>query len=492
MSVDGAFSSARFWVAALVSLLLLGNVCAEPADGVAARDGLATGGAVGRHVALETACTALAKAPWPKQPMARRAQLQRLESARNQCMGNAEFLAALGALWLDEGEPNLALIWLERSLLLDPSNSGAQADHALALAALGQPDAVRSLIIAWADRADVPQSLRLRLESHDPARPSDPLPRVRLGGADAQSDRWEQHREATVLLGHETNLDHSPRLAEITLTLPEGPSTFPIDPLTPRRGAAVLSDFSWQIARSPQPGRVWRLGVQLGARAAPGASQTNWYHHQWAASAAQQWGPWRGQLETMAVWIAGPLTEPYRLLRLNAVGERNALGCNLRLALEAESRTQQHTSTADGRTIGAFWSGLCPISAANDWALGLAVRASIDRPRVVAERPGGTQRQWSAAARLLRASGNGLRIDASLRYVQLRDDEGYIDLLKDGARRSQRQVQASLEISQSLQGLDMLKAAELVIQVQAVRQVSNLSLFQYSGISTYSGLRWAW
>ena len=105
-------------------------------------------------------CGDLSQAAWPTGASARRARLQRLDLVRQLCASHGPFLAALGALWLEEGEPNQALLWLERALLLDPGNLGAQADHALALAALGEPAALAELAKAWAGRTDVPAALR--------------------------------------------------------------------------------------------------------------------------------------------------------------------------------------------------------------------------------------------------------------------------------------------------------------------------------------------
>ena len=98
-------------------------------------------------------CTALATSPWPLTAASRRTLLHRFEAVRTACIAHAPFLAMLGALWLEEGEPDQALLWLERSLMLEPEQLGAQADHALALAALGEPAARISLAEGAGGRA---------------------------------------------------------------------------------------------------------------------------------------------------------------------------------------------------------------------------------------------------------------------------------------------------------------------------------------------------
>lgn len=435
------------------------------------------------------ACTRLAAARWPVHPIPRRAHLQRLDAARPQCIDHAQFLATFGALWLEEGEANQALIWLERSLLLDPGNLGAQADHALALAALGERAALTELLEAWRNRTDIPAALRERLMPSRTASVTDPLPKVRLGGF--QDGGWASHREATMLLGYESNLDHSPKLSEITLTPPDGPVALPLDtPLQPRRGAAITSDLSWQLARSPQSGQVWRAGINMGARAAPGENRTNWGYLQLAGSLSQQWAPWRGQVELGASWVGGPLNEPYRVGRLGLSMERDALGCMVRVAAEGEARTQRETSISDGRTVGLLWSTQCPVNGRRQWSWGAAARAAVDRP-VDPLRAGGVQRLWSAGARMTGLVSNDVRIESNLRFTRTRDDEGYNPLLEDFARRELRQVQLSVEIVRPLT-LPGGIAADSILQILATQQRSNLSVFRYTGFSAYGGLRWAW
>lgn len=435
------------------------------------------------------ACTRLAAATWPIHPIPRRAHLQRLDAARPQCMGHAQFLATFGALWLEEDEPNQALIWLERSLLLDPGNLGTQADHALALAALGERAALDELIAAWRHRSDIPSALRDRLLPPKTASAGDPLPVVRLGNF--QEGRWASYREATVMLGYESNLDHSPKLSEITLTPTEGPIALPLEtPLRPRRGAALTSDLSWQLARSPQAGQVWRAGFNVGARRAPGEASTDWHYLQLAGSLSQQWAPWRGQVELGASWVGGPLNEPYRVERAGLSLERDALGCMVRLAAEAETRTQQETTLSDGRTLGLLWSSQCPINGRRQWSWGAAARVAVDRP-VDPLRVGGTQRLWSVGARLLGQLPGDIRFESNLRYTRTRDDEGYSPLLEDFARRELRQVQLSVEMVRPMT-LPGGISADGIVQILATHQRSNLSVFRYTSISAYGGLRWSW
>lgn len=189
------------------------------------------------------ACAALVPMPWPSTLVERRLYLRRMESVRPQCIGHAGFLAAFGALWLEEGEPELARVWLERSLMLDPASPAAQADHALALAALGEPTALRELAAAWRGRGDVPIALRERI-----AAAIEPASAIRLAtprlGEPLHSPRRASRGEASVMLGYDSNLAISPRLSVLTLTPPgEDPIELAVVS-TPRRGAALRTDLS--------------------------------------------------------------------------------------------------------------------------------------------------------------------------------------------------------------------------------------------------------
>lgn len=436
-------------------------------------------------------CLAVAQAPWPRTPELRRAHLHRLELLRPQCIGHAGYLATLGALWLELGEPAQALLWLERSLLLDPGQLGAQADHALALAALGEPAARQALLAQWGDRTDVPAPLRHRLEQASGSAGNGARPRSAAARPPNTVDGWVFYSEASLLGGYETNLDHSPRLNEITLTLPDGSLPFELDnPIRPRRGAALVGDASWQLAHSPRTGMILQTGLQALARHAPEHRGTDWTHLQWAANASQQWGLWRGQVQLGANWVGGRDNEAYRLGRMGLALDREAIGCNHRVLIEGESRHHETSTRADGRTVGGLWSTQCPVPAQPAWTVGLALRFSEDKP-ILADRVGGVQRQTSAGLRLGGPLGQRTRIDASLRSSRVKDSEGYSPLLENNAIRILTQTQLSIELARLLD-LPGWPGAEALLQAQAVRQGSNLAIFRYNGLSIYTGVRWRW
>jgi hypothetical protein len=427
-------------------------------------------------------CQALPAGPWPSTPIERRALLQRMELARPFCMRDAPFLAALGALWLEEGEPDQALVWLERALLLEPELPGAQVDHALALAALGEPAAAIALAQAWQIRTDIPPAVRGRLLKVTAA----------AKGADVSAAahvRWHRQREVNALIGYENNLDSSPRLSELTLTAPEGNYTYPVI-TQPRRGAAALLDGSWQLVHVPQPGEVWRTGLVLGARSSPAEPRTNWYQAQWAGSASKQWPLWRGQVEVALAQVGGPLNEPYRVLHFGISADRQGWGCKWRIGADTEYRSQSVTTSANARIFSLSGSTQCLVPAAPSFTWSAALQLGIDQA-VSPDRPGGDQQLWQLRLRLNGTLGQDIKLNAGLRLAQVVDQVGYTSLLENGARRRVLLPQLSVELARPLR-LDWLPGAESVAQFNANRAQSNLPLFSHSGASLYAGVRWAW
>lgn len=435
-------------------------------------------------------CADLAATPWPARVDERAALLLRMERSREACLNDAPFLALLGALWLESGEPAQALLWLERSLLLAPDTPGAVADHALALAALGERTALAELLLRWRDRQDIPPALRNRLDRAW-ASSTRQVP-ASAGNTPRRGLReWTWRRTVSALYGNESNLDRSPRLTEITLSSPDGPIDLPLAvPFVPRAGRAWVGEGSLQGQYATAPDTLWQLGVQLGARHSREQPDTDHDQAQVALARWQQHDGWRSQLQATALRVGGPLSDPYRALTLGAAVEREWNGCFGRAGLDAEWRQQEVNTIADSRTF-SVQSGLqCRLQRWPGWGAGLALRASLDMPLDPA-RPGGRQSQYTLG---LRASGPvaaGFRLELGWRQAWLTDATGYSPLLEADARRRQRQQQFSLELSRPLPQT-WAGTPEWVLQVQGLRQASNIKLFQHRGASSFTGLRWDW
>ncbi len=428
-------------------------------------------------------CERAISRPWPATASQRSAYLQTMEGLRASCIDSPGFLAVLGGLLLEDGDPEQALIWLERSLLLDPGNLGAQADHALALAALGEGRALEQLAKAWAVRTDIPPALRARLFP-----PQLTFARsARLGRTGLPV--WGLQREISLLGGYENNLDQSPRLTELTLTAPEGNVTLPVSS-QPRRGAALFTSAALQGAYSPEPGTVWRTGLTASTRRTASERPTDWTYVQWAASGLHSWAWWRTHLELGASWVGGPLNEPYRLMRAGLATDVAARSCRLRLGVDAEQRRQLTTASFNALATGVQLGAQCPLLSVAGGAWSLFLRGAQDRPDDDT-RPGGVQRQLTAGARLSVPLGPQWQVDLSLRLSEVQDQLGYSVRLKSDAVRWVKQQQINAELSYR-PASSILGGAQAVLQLQLVRQASNLPIFEYGAMTIYSGLRWNW
>lgn len=435
------------------------------------------------------ACALLTPWPWPTSTIERRLHLRRMAAAQDQCIGHAAFLAALGALWLEEGEAEKARVWLERSLLLEPESLGTQADHALALAALGEPAALRELASSWRDRADVPVALRRRIDSASTKGVGISLTTARLGGM--SWPRYAARGEAAVLLGYDTNLAVSPRISEVNFVDPQtGGELTGQTGGAPRKGGAARTDLSWQAAWELDARRVVRAGLSMATRTAPGESSTNWHQLQAAASFTQRWNGLSASAQADLSWFGGALTEPYALGRARLVLERLSESCSQAAQLEIDGRRQRDTRSFDSTATLLAWRLQCRPLGQSDWQWSVAVRGGVDRPRHD-DRPGGVQRSLGASLRLEYRPSPLSMIDVSIGTLRLDDRDIYDVLLKGQPVRHQAQTFATLEFSHAL-NRSFLPGAEWIVQLSRYNQTSNLPFFQHQGTAAYTGLRWPW
>ena len=126
-----------------------------------------------------------------------------------------------GGLLLRSGQMDTALIWLEKALLLDPSQSGVQADYALALAAQGDRFSSEAIANDLLAQEAVPQSVVNALSEL------------------AVVDRWTPYWSASVGTGFSSNTEFVPDVGTLDLTFgDDGAVSVPlVDPTAPSSGA---------------------------------------------------------------------------------------------------------------------------------------------------------------------------------------------------------------------------------------------------------------
>lgn len=431
-------------------------------------------------------CTEVLPRAWPVTPVSRRVVLGQMQSFLRHCIDDAPFLAALGGLLLENDEPARALEWLERSLLLDPGNLGARADHALALAALGEPEAALQLAAEWRGRSDIPPALAAKLlpEFRDSGLA---FRNVRLGGIERR--RWGLQGEVQLLGGHESNLDRSPKLSELTLTIPEGPLTLPVLS-EPRKGNALYGSAVAQLGYAVNSRLILRSGLSLSARQSSAQPGTDWSQVQWNAEFEYRARQWSADAELGLSWSSGPLSEPYQAQRMAANLRRRLGSCEARLGALQDRREQETTKLLDA-TAQVWQLGLeCPLPDAPGWRLALTLAGGDDEPRT-GERPGGAQSLRSGGLRLVGQLAAGAKLELQWQRKNLKDEEGYSPLLENNAIRRLRQSQVAAELNLALEPLGM-PGWSASLQWQQFTQRSNLPLFSFQARSVYAGLRWRW
>lgn len=442
-------------------------------------------------------CLSLAAAPWPSGSLAQTAHLRRLEAAAARCNAEPRFLAALGGAWLELGDARQALPWLERALMLDPALEAALADHALALAALGEPVALQELLGQWAGRSDVPPALWRRLQAT--AQQS----RTESNGVAAMARKliapesgWQQRGEVQILGGHESNLAQSPILDELVITPPDGPISLPLaEPLKAESGSAASWDASWQAATSNAQQQSFLIGVQALGRHSPRKSDTDWHSLRVAFSAGQRLGQWRWRLQTRLHSNGGPLSEPSRQTKW-ALSAEGPLGpCSQRWSIETDRLRYRNYALNDVNTTAVVSAALCPMPWVSSWAFGVSVRGADERATDEL-RPGGDQRHTALALRLLGDLGaagteRAWTLDAQWHLGRAKDERGYSVLLENNATRVTKTQLFSVELAGPASFLHQ-SGARAVFQLHLHRQSSNLPLFAFDSASIYAGMRFGW
>lgn len=455
-----------------------------------------------------SSCASLGRSPWPLTTAGRSELLQRLEDRREACVENAEFLALLGALHLELGQPAQALIWLERALLLRPDAKGAQVDHALALSALGEDAAARQLYDSWLGRSDIPpvvlQRLRSAIRQGEP-----PLPTTaqQLRKGEVGGFRWSL--SGGLAGGHETNLDRSPSLSEIRLTPPEGPITLPLAvPIAPKKGSARLGEAALQGHYATAADVLWQAGLAVNERRAKASLEADQRSFQLVLARSHQIG---AAVVDENAWIPAWLNTAWRIQSQVAWGRAEGSVANShhqwRYALSAESdwrlgpgqcvrrvdfeigrQRYPGQSVLDSVMPSLLLGADCQRLNGVRWAWGLHARLGWDRPLSI-ERPGGRQTQLSVGARVGFEWRERWISELSVRVADLQDREGFSPLLANGAPRVQSQTWWTWEGAYRLSG-DKGRSTELWLQWQRLRQSSNIELFGYNARSLYAGLRW--
>jgi tetratricopeptide (TPR) repeat protein len=448
--------------------------------------------------------SATACAVQPSYPLSRdSAQLQaladRLErlSTEKGCLADARFHAWRGAVLMALGRPVEAVEPLERALMTEPDLPGAQLDLAQALAYQGDAASAIALLEALRTRPDVTGPLRAAIETQLA---------VLVGPPAASADdpaRWHSRWRLTSLAGADSNLNNAPANTEITLTLPQGDVTLPLDASSlPRQGGALLNTVQWQGLKT-QGEALWVIQAELRARHT--AERATRYEQAdlaaaWlqAPAAPRQWvariagsNLRFGGSSLLQAYRAGlqrqfsPLASGEPVKGFDAVA-----GCRPTLAGETEHRRYPSSASLNGVYGGVSLGLLCrPGNGAKSGNgaparfLNIEARLGEDRPFDSA-RAGGIYRRSEVRVQWERPLFAGGQMGLQWTSTRQTDSEAYSVLLGNVPRRSLRhalQLDGSWPLGSGL---------SLVATGESAWQRSNIAAFVSRQRSVYLGLRW--
>lgn len=138
-----------------------------------------------------------------------------LEPLLPRCLRDSDYFALLGAAQMNTGRLSEALESLERALLIEPRNGGAQIDYAEALYRQGQLFSALELNQQIMRRDDVPEHLASLLSQRQQA-------------WRGMTRQWGY--QADILTGYDNNLNGAPSPSQITLTLSGENVVLPLNP----------------------------------------------------------------------------------------------------------------------------------------------------------------------------------------------------------------------------------------------------------------------
>ncbi|WP_440998034.1 tetratricopeptide repeat protein [Arhodomonas sp. SL1] len=389
----------------------------------------------------------------------------------------------LGVAAMRAGDYSNAVNALERLVLLQPRNLGAQLDLAIAYDQLGDRRNARRAfreLEALSERVDTPRRVRQVLDSY--------IRGAEAGGAEAakaandQQGRWAPYLALGTHAGYSSNVNNGTAAERIGVRIDGEPFELAIAEDNRERGDRSLRlDLDARIARR---GR-WRPFAEV-ALSRERHGELSEYDNTLALAG--------GGLEGPLPWAGGGFSVSAHHLRYHQrTGERLRMN---RLAGELRQRMGPHWGAyagIDGHTerydnggggdgdsrflrLGlryqqADWRGYGELFTGEDQAQG--------------PRAGGDQELYGAELGVTHALRPGLELGAQLRWYRERDDEAFSPFFFGDVRRETTLRRVALSAQWEL-------GARLTAEVELVHRdrSANLALFEYRTTRIGAGLRW--
>ena len=382
--------------------------------------------------------------------------------------------ASEGADLLAAGRYAEALPVLERQVMLQPEDTAAWLDFALANRHLGFHEEAQRIFDFIEQELAPNEAIRAVIARHRT---------VPFGAGILARGRWRA--DVALLAGRESNANAGPVAQQFALTINQTPVLLTLDPaLHPRASASGLLEARLEGAQ-PLTGSLalsayadWR---ERRVPDAPGADTRQAQAHVALSGGVAGGGSLTWTLAAGALDIAGEERTLLTTRRLAALLEHPLGPCRLQGGLEHETRHYPVQDALDGRYSGPSVALGCP---AGGGQIFLAARSGRDVPEGF--RAGGAQRREDLTAVWRLPVGGAGRLEILAALARSRDAEGYSALFGGEARRIARR-QLRLEYAHSLG--PALAGWEALVRVEGFTQRSNIGLFEIEGRSAHLGLR---
>lgn len=432
------------------------------------------------HATTESACG----------PQAQAHSLEQLLENVPTCQRQPDWLTHLGQRLNEQRRYPEAAEHLERALLLAPQHLGAAFAYAIALAGSGDLPSALQLLAQLSTRPDVPEAQRRDLLAAQVRMAETPLPVI------GNAVGWTQRHSAGLRVGYDNNLLGAPRLNSLTLTLPSGDATLPLDAASqPRPGTYQRADVRLEATHTHTSGRRTDVALALQYRNSPSVSSANTTQTEWLLDTQPgtqaNGGPW-ASLGLTSLHTQGGTH--YRTIGLTTgwAWQPNA-NCQPRLGAEWQTRRLTSNPVLSGNYGGLVASWGCSTTRppgkadAHPWlpqSWQLNARAGVDQPTQT-NRPGGAQR-----ATAVRATLRWPLWVAEAELLHTQDATGYSPLLSNNLTRHTARGLVRLERFIPLQ--QWSPGLYATVGVEMYGQQANLALFKIHSTSVYAAVRKQW
>jgi tetratricopeptide (TPR) repeat protein len=389
------------------------------------------------------------------------------------CLDSSEFFALHGAAQLNSGMLDQSLESLERALLLDPNNGAAQIDYGLALFQKGQLFMALEINERLLVREDLPANLK---------------PSLRDRQKTWKALTRQKSFQIDTLTGYDNNLNGAPSPDQVTLTL---------------SGEAIPLTLDTDFRPTGGPYMNLRLGSRYRALAPD-------HQHNWSteirARTSEDSDSNLVQLTSRYSFIRPDEGRSWQLSsgvsHLNFGGEGLFSGVDTNARYQADSdqlckpyyelavqyqyyHEQDFLNGVESRASAGL---SCPFTAGPrnqrlSMELGLLNNQALRSARL-----GGDRKGWQFKADWqIQAAGGTLR--AQLSHIQLDDNEGYSELLDNGAERKLDRSYILVQYRKPMATFG--PNSSFMVNLYRQIQTSNIEFFRTANTSAEIGLSWS-